>query len=136
VPDAQLNGPRSVALALLPHAGSWVEANVAAAAERFQHPFLTANGAGEAEDAAAGEEAGLAIDGEGVAMTALRRRDGWLELRLLGQGPEATTAVVTGDFREAREADLRGRAGASVDVLDGRLSLPIGAWELRTLQLR
>jgi mannosylglycerate hydrolase len=136
VPDAQLIGQRSVALALFPHAGSWAEGKVADAAEGFQHPFLTAHGAAGAEDAAAGEEAGLTIRGEGVAMTSLRRRDGWLELRLLGQGSEPASASVTGDFREAREADLRGRPGPSVDVLDGRLSLPIGAWELRTLQLR
>ena len=43
-------------------------------------------------------------------LTSLRRRDGWLELRLLGQRAEATTALVSGDFREARESDLEALA--------------------------
>jgi alpha-mannosidase len=68
-------------------------------------------------------------------MSALRRRGEWLELRLLCQQPRPTTAVVTGRFNRAREADLLGRPGPEVSVREGVLELPLGPWELRTVQL-
>jgi alpha-mannosidase len=134
VPDAQLIGPRSVAFALLPHTGSWADANVLAETERFQHPFVTVQGTAEAAEAAGG--AGLAVRGDGIALSSLRRRDGWLELRLVCQHPARHTAVVSGDFREARRVDLRGREGEAVEVAARELSVELGPWEICTLQLR
>jgi alpha-mannosidase len=134
VPDAQLIGPRTVALALLPHAGSWADADLLAAMEHFQHPFITAQGTGASAEATG--ETGLSVRGGGVVLSSLRRRDGWFELRLVCQHPEARSAVVSGPFREAREADLRGRSAQPLKVAGGELSLELAAWEIRTLQLR
>jgi mannosylglycerate hydrolase len=77
------------------------------------------------------------VDGEGVTLSALRRRGEWLELRLARQHPEPGTVTCSARWlREAREADLLGRAGAALPVAGGSLRLPLGAWEIRTVQLR
>jgi mannosylglycerate hydrolase len=44
--------------------------------------------------------------------------------------------VVSGSFREAREADLRGRPAGPLERSPGEYRLKLGAWEIRTLQLR
>ena len=134
VPDGQLLGPRSVALALLPHAGSWVDADAVGAAERFQHPFLTARGTGDGVPAT--DEPGLAVEGDGVVLSSLRRRDGRLELRLVAQRPDRVVAIVRGSFDEARDADLRGRPLAGLAVTSGEVAVPLEPWEIRTIQLR
>jgi alpha-mannosidase len=134
VPGAQLIGPHSVALALFPYEGSWADANVLARLEEFQHPFVVAPGTGET--ALVDPEAGLTVSGDGVAMSSLRRRGGWAELRLVCQHPDAQTAVVTGKFAQAREVDLRGRPIGSVDAVPGELSVALDAWQIRTFQLR
>jgi mannosylglycerate hydrolase len=134
VPEAQLIGPRSVTLALLPYTGSWAEASLLAQMERFQHPFLTAPGTGDGS--AASGEAGLTVRGDGIVLSSLRHRDGWLELRVVCQHPEPRTAVIGGDFREARDADLRGGPLEPLDAATGQVAVELGAWEIRTLQLR
>jgi alpha-mannosidase len=73
---------------------------------------------------------------EGVVLSSLRRRGDWLEARLVCEHPEDRTAVLSGAFREARDADLRGRPGAALEVVDGGLAVPLRAWEIRTIQLR
>jgi alpha-mannosidase len=84
-----------------------------------------------------GEMAGLAIEGRGVVLSALRRQGDWLEIRLVAEHPTATEAVVRGEFREARVVDLLGREGAILAVEAGSvLRLPLGAWEIATLRLR
>ena len=81
--------------------------------------------------------AGLAIEGRGVVLSALRRRSEWLELRLVAEHATPTEAVVRGEFREARFVDLLGREGAALAVEDGSvLRLPLGAWEIATVRLR
>jgi alpha-mannosidase len=134
VPDAQLIGPRSLALALLPHAGSWADAGVLAEMERFQHPFLAARGT--SDSAQPRTATGLEVRAEGVTLSSLRRRDDRLELRLVCQRPEGRIAVVTGEFGEAREADLRGHPGEPLETANGELLVELGPWEIRTLQLR
>ena len=81
---------------------------------------------------------GLAVEGDGVVLSALRRRGDWLELRLACQHPAPSTATVTvaGGLAAAREADLLGRAGADLAVTGGSLRLDLAAWEIRTVQLR
>ena len=133
VPDAQLLGPRTTALAILPHDGSWADAAVSDEMERFQHPFVTAPGR---SDAAAPSERGLELRGDGVALSSLRRRDGGLELRLLCLRSERRTAVVSGRFDEAVEVDLRGREVGPSEVADGELAVELGPWEFRTFRLR
>jgi alpha-mannosidase len=134
VPDAQLLGPRSLSFALMPYDGSWSEAGLRTQMERFQHSFLTEPGSGAGERAA--EETGLVVEGDGVTLSALRRRGGWLELRLVCMRPWAARAVVRGRFDKARTADLRGTPGDSLQVAGGELALELGPWEIRTLQLR
>jgi len=140
---AQCLGPWSVGLAVQPHAGPWHADGVLEQAERYQHELLATPGAApglalrEAEPPAAlPEAAGLAVEGDGVALSALRRRGEWLELRLACQHPQPVTATVGGGLLGAREADLLGRPGAALQVTGGALRLELGAWEIRTLLLR
>jgi alpha-mannosidase len=144
VPGAQLIGDRSMRFALMPHAGSWAAAGVVAQAERYQHPALVARGSGPVADSVLGERSvasgadgrGLAIDGAGVVLTALRRRGDWLELRVVAETADATEAVIRGPFDEAREADLLGRPMGGLASEPGVLHVSLGPWEIRTLHLR
>jgi alpha-mannosidase len=151
-PGAQCLGPWSVALAVLPHAGPWHADGVPQQAERYQHELLAAPGTGPGlplrkpeppalrepapPPAPLAEAAGLAVEGDGVALSALRRRGAWLELRLACQHPDPVTATVGGGLLAAREADLLGRPGAPLPLSGGALRLELGAWEIRTLLLR
>jgi alpha-mannosidase len=139
-PGAQGLGPVAADLAVYPHAGAWHEDGVLTQMECYQHDLLTAPGSDPREPAGGTldqlEGRGLAVEGEGVVLSALRRRDGWLELRLACQHPAPSTATVTGGLVAAREADLRGRAGADLPVTGGVLSLELAAWEIRTVQLQ
>jgi alpha-mannosidase len=141
-----------VALAVLPHAGPWHADGVPQQAERYQHELLAAPGTGPGlplrkpeppalrepapPPAPLAEAAGLAVEGDGVALSALRRRGAWLELRLACQHPDPVTATVGGGLLAAREADLLGRPGAPLPLSGGALRLELGAWEIRTLLLR
>jgi mannosylglycerate hydrolase len=139
VPGAQGLGPRRVSFAVYPHAGEWADAAVDEQAERYQHPFVATHGT--SPDAAwppsADEAAGLALDGRGVALTALRRRDeGWIELRVVCLSSEARRAVVRGRLTEARAADLLGRPGEIIPLQGDALELDLEPWEIRTVQVR
>jgi len=142
VPAAQLLGERSMRFALMPHAGSWGSAGVLTIAERYQHPPLVVRGAGPAADSTAasgpapGDGAGLAIEGDGVVLSALRRRGDRLELRIVAETPTATEAIIRGPFDEARDADILGRPLAPLVVESGVLRVSLGPWEIRTIQLR
>ena len=133
-PAAQCLGPWTIDLAVQPHAGPWHADLVLAHVERYQHGLLAAPGTGPA--GALREAAGLAVDGEGVVLSALRRRGEWLELRLACQHPDPVTATVGGGVVAARDVDLLGRLGAALPVRAGALLLKLGAWEIRTIQLR
>jgi Glycosyl hydrolases family 38 N-terminal domain/Glycosyl hydrolases family 38 C-terminal domain/Alpha mannosidase middle domain len=104
VPAAQLHGPWEVGFALYPHAGSWQEAGVLEQMERYQHPFLTAVGTGQ--DLAPAQRAGLELRGEGVLLTALRRRGDLLEARLVCERPEPCSATLVVEGHE-RDVELR-----------------------------
>ena len=135
IPDAQCRGPWSVGFALFPHAGSWSEADVAAQAERYAHGLLSVPGRA-ADGAADAAVEGLRVEGKGVVLSSLRRRGGWLELRLVCEAPEATLARVSGGLVEARAADLLGRPGELLPLADGALELELPAWRIQTVQLR
>ncbi len=137
IPAAQMIGPQVVTFALLPFAGGWQEAGVLAAMERYQHPFVTTPGQGGAAPAVAPAAAGgLRVDGDNVVVSALRRRDGRLELRLVCEQDAPAVCTVSGGLTAARDVDLLGRPGADLPVDDGTLRLELGPWEIRTLQLR
>ena len=144
VPGAQLLGPWQFGFALLPHAGSWERAGVLEESEAYQHPFLTAAGTATGESGERGDDAptpgfGLRLAGEGVVLSALRRRGEWLELRLVAEHPAPTAALITAPwpFAEAREVDLLGRVGAELPIAsDGSVTLELGPWEIRTIRLR
>jgi len=135
IPAGHCRGPWRIGFALYPYEGTWVEAGVLAEMERYQHPFLKTRGAGGAGVGDV-EGAGLEVTGDGIVLSSLRRRDDWLELRLVCQQPGSSTATIASGFREARGADLLGRPGAPLDLDDGVLRLELGAWEIRTVQLR
>jgi alpha-mannosidase len=110
--------------------------------ECFRHDLLTAPGSRprdpSREDLATPPPAtGLALEGEGVTLSALRRRGDWLELRLAVQHPAPATATITVPrLVAAREADLLGRPGADLPVAGDTLRLELAAWEIRTVQLQ
>ncbi|MFC5831379.1 glycoside hydrolase family 38 C-terminal domain-containing protein [Nonomuraea insulae] len=133
-PAAQSRGLRSVNLALMPYQGDWGE--VVPQAEVFRHDLLVVPGLGDPALPLPSPAAGVSVTGEGVAMTSLRDRDGWKELRVVALTPSATEAVISGNLLQARHADLRGRPGESVPVSDGAVRLPLGAWEIATIQFR
>ena len=137
-PAAQCLGPADVSLAVFPHAGSWLDAGLVAAAERYRHPVVHRPGSGDV-DVRPSQVEGLSVQGPGVAMTALRRRGDWLELRLVAESSRATTALVGtagAPVTAARSCDLLGREGEPLPVEDGVLRLPLRPWQIVTVQLR
>ena len=141
VPGAQLVGPWQFGFALLPHAGSWDSAGVLAASEAYHHPFMTAagTGTGTADRSGPTPGLGLRLTGEGVVLSTLRRREDWLEIRLVAEHPAPTTARIVGrePFVAAREVDLLSRTGAELPVnADGSIDLSLGPWEIRTIRIQ
>ncbi len=137
VPGAQLLGPWWFGFAVLPHAGSWAAVDALRAGDRFRLPALTAAGRAPV-DAPARTAEGLAVDGAGVVLSALRRRGTVLELRLVAETPEATiaTARLPGGIASVHDVDLLGRVGGSIaPEPDGSLRIPLRAWEIRTVRL-
>jgi alpha-mannosidase len=108
MPDGQCRGPWSIELALYPHDGAWHEASVLEQLERYRHPFLVAPGR-----ALDGPRAvsGPTLDGEGVVLSALRRRGRRLEATVVCEHPEAVSAAL------------------------GGVELDLGPWEIRDVRL-
>jgi mannosylglycerate hydrolase len=134
IPGGQELGTNVVArVAVIPDAGGWRGARAVARSDEFRFPALvrrgTASGAGAPRRAD-----GIAVSGEGVQVTSLRRVTGGLELRLVALTPEPVTAGLTGDFDSVTEVDLLGRLGAR-RAAAGSLALDLGPWEIRTVLL-
>jgi 2-O-(6-phospho-alpha-D-mannosyl)-D-glycerate hydrolase len=140
IPDAQGIGPVTATLAVLPYRGTWAAAGLGGHAERYRHDLVAAPGRGP--EGALEAVAGLQIAGDGgTALSSLRRRHDWLELRLVREHPDAGTATISGKFTEARSCDLLGRPGPPLPTdgattSAGTLHLDLQPWEIRTLQLR
>ncbi|WP_165492162.1 glycoside hydrolase family 38 C-terminal domain-containing protein [Egibacter rhizosphaerae] len=135
-PMNQCQGPWEVGFAVRPTADPDDVGAIAADAERYRLPFLqrpgTAPGAGT-HTAGAG---GLDLAGEGVALSALRRRDGGREARLVNLAAEARTATLTGPFERSRTLSLLGSPlDEPTTVADGRLTLRLEPHEIRTVWL-
>ncbi|MEO7294943.1 MAG: alpha-mannosidase, partial [Candidatus Limnocylindria bacterium] len=141
IPDAQMRGPRRIEFALYPHRDGWLNGGVLDAAEEYRHPLLAAPGVATADDvwppAPAGTDA-LRLTGDGVVLSSLRRRkDGWLEARVVNLASDARPARLGPGIEDARETNLRGVAGAALAVeAGGELRLNLGACEIRTVQFR
>jgi len=143
VPNAQLRGERTFAFALAPHKGRWERGGAVALQERYQHPFLVTRGAGT-ETVVPGPSdeldpglPGFEVSGDGVVLSALRRRGAWLEARVVLEGSQDVEAVIRGDFSSARRVDLLGRPGEDLPVeVPGLLRLMMAPWEIATFQLR
>jgi alpha-mannosidase len=137
VPGAQLLGEWRFGFALLPHAGSWRDADALRAVEQFRLPAIATPGRGMV-DAPAVVTRGLRVDGDGVVLSALRRAGNELELRLVAETPEATTATIElpSGIAAAREVDLLGRPLVELPLdADGVLGLAMTPWEIRTVRL-
>ncbi len=138
IPAAQMHGPWRMAFGLMPHARSWSEDAIADAADRYRHGFVTVPGTavpGAWPPEGAGLDA-IRLDGPNVVLSSLRRRDGWLEARLVNLSDGPASAMLHGDLTAAREASLRGEPGEALDVADGALPLELRAAEIRTVQLQ
>lgn len=134
-PAAQCRGERAVGFAIMPY-GDGPGPDVLRAAEEFRHDLLTAAGDGPADAPAPPSREGVAITGDGVVMTSLRARDGWIEARLTAQRDDPVTAVLRGAFSEAVRVDLRGRPLLPLDVRAGTAALALRPWEIATVRLR
>jgi alpha-mannosidase len=139
IPDAQMRGRWRMTFGLLPHAGTWVDAGVPAAAERYRHELVTTFGS--AEDGSwppprAGEPA-LELAGDEVELASLRRRDDeWTEARIVNLAPQPRTASLAGAIEEARRVTLRGEPLDGLAVADGAVTLELGPAEIATIQVR
>jgi mannosylglycerate hydrolase len=135
VPATQMRGRQQFSVALMPHGGDWRAAQLARHAEEYSLDLLTVAGRGtdEVEPLSAN---GLSLEGDDVALSALLRRDDWLELRLVNLSPLPVAARLAGGIVRARGADLLGRPGEELAVQDGALALELGPAQIRTVQLQ
>ncbi len=138
VPLAQLIGPCTFSFALYPHRGGWDSAMTVALTQDFRQPFMSLAGTGPPGDQ--GSARGLRIEGMGIVLSALRRREDWLELRLVNEGPVARWATIHASIDDARDVDLLGRpipglSAAPLAVSSGQVGVQLGAWEIRTIQV-
>jgi mannosylglycerate hydrolase len=105
IPDAQMRGPWAFSFALYPYEGERPGPDVLEQAERYRLPFLSFAGAGEGLQLE--ERAGPSIGGEGVVLTALRRRGDELEARIVNETDEERSAVVGSATVELRPWEIR-----------------------------
>ncbi|MBO3752317.1 alpha-mannosidase [Streptosporangiaceae bacterium NEAU-GS5] len=140
-PAAQCPGPVTTRFALLPHSGAWADAALPQIAERYRLDLLAFPGTGApSEDlgspGAGVSEAGVSLQGDGVVMTALRARDGWLEMRIVAEHPAPVEAEISGRFTEARRATLLGDPAGPLEVREGTARLTLRPFEIATVHLR
>lgn len=134
IPGAQGRRPRAVAFALYPHARGWGEAETLVQLERYLHPFVTA--AGTAATVEEQSRPGLAVGGDGIVLSSLRRRGQELEIRIVCERDEPSAAVLSGRIQGVTEVDLLGRPLGGIDVTNGSFSLELHPWEIRTLRIK
>jgi alpha-mannosidase len=133
-PTGQGRGDRRIAFALLPAPeGRPTEATLAAL-ERYRNPFLLAVGEADA-GLALGSAEGLAVEGDGVVLSSLRRRGASLEVRLVNELDCEVAATIHGPFQTVRAGDLLGRPLADAHPVAGRAEVVLGPWEITTLCL-
>ena len=127
VPAAQLLGPRLVrvrAACRMPAVDRRRRPVARPSATGIRSPWCAATGAA---DAPTEPVAGLRLEGDGVVLSAVRRRGDWLEVRLVERTAGDDRATLRMPLAAARAADLLGRPGAPLAVSRGRLELDLGA---------
>jgi mannosylglycerate hydrolase len=105
IPDAQMRGRHSFGFAISKYDGDRPGPDVLTQAERYRLPVLALPGEGEPGELAAAE--GLALAGDGVVLTALRRVGESLETRVVNETPEPRTARLAGEELELRPWEIR-----------------------------
>ncbi len=133
VPAAQLLGHRSFAFALLPSSGSWT-AETLAAAEAYRHPFETVRGRGPRDGATVGVR-GIQLVGDGVVLSAVRRRGSALDVRVVNETPVARSARIGAPATSARVVDLLGRPGEPLPVDADGLAVELDPWAILTVRI-
>jgi alpha-mannosidase len=134
-PGAQCRGRRTLSLALLPCTGDRPGGEVLRAADEFRHGLLAIPGRAAPSAPLPDAVRGLAVGGTGVVLTSVRQREEWTEVRVVAEGGERTEALIEGGFTRARHADLLGRPGRPLPTAGGAVTLPLGPWEIATVQL-
>lgn len=139
-PAAQCVGESTTSLAVLPHGNVWHDGGVLTAVEQWNHDLVVAPTTGSARRSAPDHgdlcATGLEVEGDGVVMTSLRRRDDWLELRLVAEHPRPVSTTVRGGLAAGRTCDLLGRPSEVLDVEEGELSIILQPWQIATLQVQ
>ncbi len=108
IPAAQMHGRHSFSFAVYPYEGERPGPDVLEQAERFRLPFLTVDSSGDGTELPRSD--GLELEGEGVVLTALRRRDAALEARVVNETPEPRTARLGSVEVELRPWEIRALA--------------------------
>ncbi len=143
VPAAQMVGPWRFAFALLPHAGSWEEADVLTAAEAYHLPFVVAAGHGGSMPPAGGDDAPRASGSQLRIDWSRRRPQRPAPARRRGWRP-ASCSRRRRPSRPLSEVRSTARGGSicsdgSANDLplgkDGALRLALEPWEIATVQL-
>jgi alpha-mannosidase len=101
IPDAQMRGPWSFSFALYAYEGERPGTDVLEQAERYRLPFVALPGRGG--PGALQQAQGVALEGDGVVLAALRRG----EVRVVNQTAEPRTATVDGRAVELRPWEIR-----------------------------
>ena len=144
-PLGQSPGRYSVRFAVVPHAGDWRAAGLAGLAEDFVLDPVVRAGSGPAGGSLTAPRPGLELSGDGVVLSAVvAAPEGAIDVRVVAMSDEAATAELARPgrpFRSVVPIDLLGRedtslagAGPTVDR-DGRCSIPMRPWQIRTVRL-
>jgi hypothetical protein len=96
-----MRGRHAFSFAIYPHEGVRPGPDVLEQAERYRLPFLTAEGAGEAGEL--GHAEGIALEGAGVVLTALRPH----EVRFVNETPEPRSVRLGDRTSELRPWEVR-----------------------------
>jgi len=125
----QLQGRLVVDYAVLPHRGSWRDADVHAAADAFLVPLERVRAGGAQCSAPA---SGQALRVDGAEVSAVRREEGRLVVRVHNASPEPSTVgiAVDGNVALGDVVNLRGRVLESFTGSRG-----LRPWEIATLRL-
>jgi len=133
-PTGQGLGARSVSFALMPTPVGRPSPDVLAALERYRNPFQVAAGSG-APGLELRSAEGLAIEGDGVVLSSIRRRGPATEVRVVNEQPTATRVALRGAFTSVAQVDLLGRPTGATEPAPGSTEFELGPWEIRTLSV-